>query len=241
MTERIAIVTGANRGLGLQTSRELAERGYRVVLTARTRDNAEAAVASLATVGPGSVEPAELDVASDPSVAAFAEQILAGLPRVDVLVNTAGAIFESTHDRESQGAASVWVVSADTVLAAVSTNTLGAYRLLVRVLPRMNEAGYGRVVNVTSGMGALTDMHGGWPAYRISKTALHAVTRVFHAEARPGVKVNAVCPGWVRTDMGGPGATRSLAEGAAGIIRAATLPDDGPSGVLMRDGTVCAW
>jgi NAD(P)-dependent dehydrogenase (short-subunit alcohol dehydrogenase family) len=97
------------------------------------------------------------------------------------------------------------------------------------------------VVNVSSGMGALTDMSSGWPAYRISKTALHAVTRLFHNEAKAGVKVNAVCPGWVRTDMGGATATRSIPEGVAGIVTAATLPDDGPSGVFMRDGEIIDW
>lgn len=241
MDERIAIVTGANRGLGLEACRQLATRGLRVVLTARDGAKAEAAAASLHAQGLGQVEAAVLDVSSDQSVAAFAERTLAGLPRVDVLVNNAGAIFESTHERDEQGAASPWVVSAETVLRAVDTNTLGAYRMLARVMPRMNEAGYGRVVNVTSGMGALTDMNGGWPAYRISKTALHAVTRVFHAEAAAGVKINAVCPGWVRTDMGGAGATRSIPEGAAGIVLAATLPEDGPSGALMRDGKVLPW
>jgi NAD(P)-dependent dehydrogenase (short-subunit alcohol dehydrogenase family) len=85
-------------------------------------------------------------------------------------------------------------------------------------------------------MGALSDMGGGYPAYRVSKAALNALTRVFHAEARGNVKVNSVCPGWVRTDMGGGGASQSVEEGSAGIVWAATLPDDGPSGGFFRDG-----
>ncbi|MCA9707516.1 MAG: SDR family NAD(P)-dependent oxidoreductase [Myxococcales bacterium] len=241
MDERIAIVTGANRGLGLRTCEELLTQGYRVVLTARDAARAEAAAASLREAGLGPVEAATLDVSSESSVAAFAEHTLAALPRVDVLVNNAGAIFETTNDRGREGSTSVWVVPAQTVLDAVNTNAMGAYRMLQRVLPRMNDAGYGRVVNVSSGMGALTDMGSGWPAYRISKTALHAVTRLFHNQARGGVKVNAVCPGWVRTDMGGAAATRSIPEGAAGIVLAATLAEDGPSGVLMRDGKVIDW
>jgi NAD(P)-dependent dehydrogenase (short-subunit alcohol dehydrogenase family) len=105
----------------------------------------------------------------------------------------------------------------------------------------MNEAGFGRVVNVSSGLGALTDMDGGWAAYRISKTALNGVTRVFAAEAGPNVKINSVCPGWVRTDMGGPDADRSVTEGAAGIVWAATLPEHGPSGGFFRDGKAIDW
>ena len=240
MAERIAIVTGANRGLGFETARQLGQRGFRVYVTARRREDAEAAAAKLAAEDLD-VVPGVVDVSSDDSVDAFARDVLAELPRIDVLVNNAGAIFESTNDRGDEGSASVFVVSAATVLDSVNTNTLGAYRMSRHVLPRMNEAGTGRIVNVSSGMGALTDMGSGWPAYRISKTALHAVTRQFDAVAEHGVKINAVCPGWVRTDMGGASATRSIAEGVAGIVTAATLPDDGPSGAFLRDGAVIDW
>ncbi len=240
MPERIAIVTGANRGLGFETARQLAQRGFRVYLTARRREDAQAAAATLVAEGLD-VVPGVVDVSSDDSVDAFAREVIDELPRIDVLVNNAGAIFESTNDRGDEGSASVFVVSPATVLAAFETNTLGAYRMSRHVLPRMNEAGTGRIVNVSSGMGALTDMGSGWPAYRISKTALHAVTRQFDAVAEPGVKVNAVCPGWVRTDMGGASATRSVPEGAAGIVTAATLADGGPSGALLRDGEIIDW
>ena len=229
---RIAIITGANRGLGFETARQLAQQGFRVYVTGRDEARARAAADKLAEDGLDAVA-AVLDVASDESVDRFARDVLAELPRVDVLVNNAGAIVES-----SGGALDV---SAATVLESLNTNTLGAYRVSQRVLPRMNDAGYGRIVNVSSGMGALTDMGSGWPAYRISKTALHAVTRQFHAAAKPGVKVNAVCPGWVRTEMGGASATRSIPEGAASIMAAATLPDDGPSGAFLRDGSVIDW
>ncbi len=240
MSARVAIVTGANRGLGLEVSRTLAQRGYRVVLTARSGEKAEAAAEQLRAEGL-EVEPETVDVSSDESVDAFAERFGARFERLDVLVNNAGAIFDGTNDRAQEGQVGVLGVPADAVLQSVDTNTLGAYRMSQRFLPLMNEGGYGRVVNVSSGMGALTDMGTGWPGYRISKTALHAVTRLFHGAAHRGVKVNAVCPGWVRTDMGGSAASRSVPEGAAGIVLAATLPEDGPSGAFLRDGEIIAW
>lgn len=235
---RIAVVTGANRGLGLETVRQLAERGDRVVLAARSFDKAERAAAPLRKRGLA-VEPAELDVASDASVSAFAAWLARTHGRADVLVNNAGEMF--AKDPVTGALRVDMATPASLVLEALNTNTLGAYRMCQALLPAMQKHGYGRIVNVSSGMGGLTEMDDGYPAYRISKTALSAVTVLFHHEGAPSVKVNAVCPGWVRTDMGGPRATRDLAEGAAGIVWAATLPDDGPSGGFFRDGKPLAW
>jgi len=234
MTQHIAIVTGANRGLGLATCRELARRGHKVVLTARNGEDAESAAAALRGEGLD-VRAARLDVSSDRSVADFDRHVVRKLERVDVLVNNAGAIFEP------KGARGTGEVEPAVLTAAFETNTLGAYRLTRMLLPRMNQAGYGRVVNVSSGMGGITEMGGGSPAYRVSKAALNALTRIFHAEARGDVKVNSVCPGWVQTDMGGRSATRTLEEGVAGIVWAATLPADGPSGGFFRDGKPIAF
>ncbi|MCB9701831.1 MAG: SDR family NAD(P)-dependent oxidoreductase [Myxococcales bacterium] len=238
--KRIAVITGANRGLGFGTARELARRGYRVVLTARSREKAEAAAAELRGEGLD-VVPEVVDVASDESVRGLVERLRRDHGRVDVLVNNAGAIFEASHDPAHPAGAGTLEVSPATVLRALDNNSVGALRMLQGILPMMNAAGHGRVVNVSSGMGALHDMGSGWPAYRISKTALSAVTRLFALEARGDVKVNAVCPGWVRTDMGGPNATRSLEEGVSGIVIAATLGADGPSGVFLRDGQIIEW
>lgn len=235
---RTAVITGANRGLGLGTARELAERGYHVVLTARSRARASDAAESLRAEGLD-VEPAELDVSSDASVDAFFAWLDERSLPIDVLVNNAGAIFERQHaDRWDVG---VLEVPSTVVADAFNTNSLGAYRMMARALPRMNAAGHGRIVNVTSGMGALTDMGGGYPAYRMSKAALNAATRVFAQEARGDVKVNCVCPGWVKTDMGGGGATREIAEGVSGIVWAATLPSDGPNNGFFRDGKPIDW
>ena len=236
---QIAVVTGGNRGLGLETCAQLGRLGMRVIVAGRSRERAEAAAGALRAEGLD-VLAEECDVASDASVSGFLGRLWATQGRCDVLVNNAGAILER---RAAAGGAGVGTleVPAEVVLAAVNNNALGAYRLLQGILPGMNAAAYGRVVNVSSGMGALGEMDGDYPAYRISKTALHAVTRVFHNEARGDVLVNAVCPGWVRTEMGGPSATRSVEEGARGIVLAATLPAGGPSGVLMRDGVTLAW
>lgn len=234
---RTALVTGGNRGLGLQTCRELARRGLRVILTSRARAQADAAVAALGSEGLGAaLEAEELDVASDESVRALAARLRGRGRRIDVLVNNAGVLLEV--GREQVGTLDI---AMSVMLAAINNNALGAMRTLQAFFPAMLEAGYGRVVNVSSGMGGLTEMNGGWPAYRTSKAALNAVTRLFHNEARGDVKVNSVCPGWVRTDMGGAGADRSLEEGAAGIVLAALLPADGPSGLFLRDGKPIAW
>lgn len=232
MSTRVAIVTGANRGLGFEVARVLATRGLRVVATARTLAKAEAAAERLASEGLDVIGEV-VDVASDESVDGFIRRFRDRFERVDVLVNNAGAIFD--------GSDGILTAPPSTILRSIDTNALGAYRLTQALLPMMNAAGYGRVVNVSSGMGALHDMGTGWPGYRISKTVLNAVTILFSGTGSDGVKVNAVCPGWVRTDMGGAGASRSVEEGAAGIVHAATLDDDGPTGAFLRDGVVIDW
>ncbi len=238
MGDRVAIVTGANRGIGLEVASQLAQRGYQVVLTGRRAAAVDEAVDALVARGLTAV-PSVLDVSKPVSVAAFERWCEETYGRIDVLVNNA-AILPEGHVAGSE-APNTLRVTAETVQRAFQTNVLGAYRMTQWVLPKMNGAGYGRVVNVSSAMGALSDMGEGYPAYRISKTAVHAVTKLFHHEAGSNVKVNAVCPGWVRTEMGGENATRSVGEGAAGILWGATLPDDGPSGGFFRDGEPLDW
>lgn len=239
MEQRIAVVTGANRGLGLQTCRELAQRGHRVVLAGRDRARAEAAARPLQDEGLA-VEPAVLDVASEDSVRGFVAHVRETYGRIDVLVNNAGAVLDG-HGPEAPELTTPLRVPVDVVRRSLDNNALGAYRLMQAFLPMMNQAGYGRIVNVSSGMGSLSDMGASWPAYRASKVALNAFTILFAHEARGNVKINSVCPGWVRTEMGGPSASRSIEEGVAGIVWAATLPDDGPTGGFFRDGEPVAW
>lgn len=231
-----AVITGAYRGLGLETARQLAQRGYRVVLTARREAEGRTAVAELAGDG-HDVLFAPLDVTAPASALALRDDLAARFGRIDVLINNAG-IFPDPGP--GSPAAGIFAAELDTIRVALETNTLAALRLCQLLIPLMQ--GHGRVVNVSSGMGQLSEMNGGCPAYRLSKVALNAVTRIFADELRDtGVKVNSVCPGWVRTQMGGPDAPLTLAEGAAGIVWAATLPDDGPSGGFFRHGEAIAW
>jgi NAD(P)-dependent dehydrogenase (short-subunit alcohol dehydrogenase family) len=230
-------VTGANRGLGWETCRQLAERGYRVALCSRKDKAGRAAAAGLRNLG-ADVAPFAVDVSDADSVRKLAAALHKAYGRVDVLVNNAGI----APDLERGGAASVFDAKPEVLLKGFTTNTLGAFLMCRALVPGMLERNFGRVVNVSTGMAALDDMDGGWPAYRISKTALNALTRVVASEtAGRNVKVNSVCPGWVRTDMGGAGATRSVPDGAAGIVWAAALPGSGPSGGFFRDGKRIAW
>jgi NAD(P)-dependent dehydrogenase (short-subunit alcohol dehydrogenase family) len=228
---RIALVTGANRGLGLETARQLGALGYRVIASGRDPAKAEQAAATLRGEG-HDVVAYELDVSSDESCARLGE-----LGPVDVLVNNAG--IAATSGDPSPRALTVPVAR---LREAFETNTLGAYRVTQALAPGMRDRGYGRVVNVSSGMGQLTDMGAGHPAYRISKSGLNAVTRIFANElAGTGVLVNVICPGWVRTDMGGPNARLSPEEAVETIVWAATLPDDGPTGGFFRYKQPIPW
>ncbi len=236
MSKKIAVVTGGNRGLGFGVCQALAERGYHVILTARSLQKAKQACERLAAASL-EVEAAVLDVASEQSVQQFFSFLRASHGRLDVLGNNAGAIFEG---KDGAGVG-VFDVPAEVLARTFDNNTLGAYRMLQHAVPMMNEAGFGRIVNVSSGMGGLHEMGTGHSGYRLSKTALNALTCLFDNELKGGVKINSVCPGWVRTEMGGEHATRSLDEGVFGIVWAATLDEDGPSGGFFRDGEKIDW
>ena len=238
MPARTALVTGANRGLGFETARQLALLGCRVLLAARDAEKAETAAEMLRGEGLDVVSQ-QLDIASDESCAR-----LSGLGTVDVLVNNAAVLPESDENPLSAGllSRSAFAVAPGLLRQAFETNTLGAYRTIQALAPGMRERGYGRVVNVSSGLGQLHEMADGYPAYRVSKTALNALTRIFASELHgTGVLVNAVCPGWVKTDMGGAGAQIEPEEGARSIVWAATLPDDGPTGGFFRQGSPIPW
>jgi NAD(P)-dependent dehydrogenase (short-subunit alcohol dehydrogenase family) len=228
-----AVVTGANRGIGLEVARQLAARDFDVVLGSRDQANGERAAERLASGG-HPVTPRQLDVADPGSVERFAGWVSAMWRSLDVLVNNA-AIHYDTWQHAADA-------DLDVVREALETNLLGAWRMAEACLPLLRESRHARIVNVSSGAGSLTDMSsGGAPAYSASKAALNALTRMLAADLRPdGVLVNSVCPGWVATDMGGPGG-RPVSDGAAGVVWAAVLPDDGPTGGFFRGGKPIAW
>ncbi len=231
---RVAVVSGGNRGIGFEICRQLAGLGLRVVLTARDAESARERAAALAPAG--EVLPFPLEVTVAESVARLADYVDAELGGADVLVNNA-AIF--TSEDHSLGAIDLPLAVARTTF---ETNVFGPWALAQAFAPGMRRRGYGRIVNLSSGLGAISEMAGGYAAYRLSKAALNALTIVLASELRgEDVLVNAVCPGWVKTDMGGPGAPRTPAQGADTATYLATLPKGGPTGKLFRDRKVVEW
>jgi NAD(P)-dependent dehydrogenase (short-subunit alcohol dehydrogenase family) len=230
MGPRTALVTGANRGIGLEVCKQLGRLGLRILLTGRSAPAVEEAAGRLAAEGLD-VEPEELDVASEASVAACARRLESRGRAVDVLVNNA-AVYT---------AGSLLAAASEALVEAMAINVFGPLWTCRAWMPGMERRGYGRIVNVSSGSGSFAEGLAGPPAYAISKAALDALTVRLAAEACGDVKVNAVCPGWVRTRMGGEGAPRSVDQGADGIVWAATLPPDGPSGGLFRDRRPIPW
>ena len=231
---RTALITGANRGLGLGAARALASRDHRVVLGVRDRQAGEAAIATLATPSNGSAHRVlMIDVGDPDSVHAALAQLASDGVTSDVLVNNAGVLDEGTSfTAEAAHFDHAWAV-----------NVRGPWLLLRTLVPAMIERGFGRVVNVSSGGGSFGEgsMMAGHAAYAVTKAALNALTVVSAELVRGDVKINAACPGWVRTRMGGENAPRSLEEGISGIVHLATLDAGGPNGGFFRDGSAIPW
>jgi NAD(P)-dependent dehydrogenase (short-subunit alcohol dehydrogenase family) len=235
--QRIALVTGANRGIGLEIVRQLARAGLKTVLAARDLKKGTDAAARLTSEGI-TPEVVALDVREEDSVRAAIEHVTLRIGPIDVLVNNAAILKEGFSPSDTS------VLDLPLALAqeTLDSNTLGPLRLIKAVAPGMVARRYGRIVNVSSLAGQLAHMGAGFPAYRMSKAALNALTRIVADEIGPGpVKVNAMSPGWVRTDMGGPHAERSVEEGADTAVWLATLPDDGPTGGFFEDRRPVAW
>jgi NAD(P)-dependent dehydrogenase (short-subunit alcohol dehydrogenase family) len=231
---RIAVVTGGNKGLGFEICRQLAGKGVHVLLTARDPAKGEKAAQELRGKGLN-VLFHPLDVTRAEQIQALARHMADAHGRCDVLVNNAGIMI----DRRS---ASVTHAKMETFRSTLETNFYGPLMVTQALVPLMRKHRYGRVVNLSSGLGQLEDMGDGTPAYRVSKTALNALTRMFAtATSDDGVLVNAMCPGWVRTDMGGPNASRGVEKGAETAVWLATLPDGGPTGGFFRDKKPIAW
>jgi NAD(P)-dependent dehydrogenase (short-subunit alcohol dehydrogenase family) len=222
----VALVTGGARGLGVEICRQLAQAGIIVWCTARTIERAESTAEQLGRAG--DVRAARLDVTSADSVRALADR----LDRLDILVNNAAIDYDTD--------ASALSVDLARVDRALDTNLMGAWRTAQAFAGRLRASDHGRLVNVSSQAGAISEMGGGLPAYHVSKLALNGLTRMMADELHAdGVLVNAVCPGWTATDMGGGG--RPVPEGARSVVWACLLDDDGPTGGFFRDGRPLAW
>ena len=256
--KRVAIVTGASRGIGFEVGRQLGELGYQVVITAPTRSKGEIAQTKLRLAGHEVIYQL-LDVTNRGDIRKLKSFLVKKLKRVDLLVNNSGVMLDEGRS-ELEGQLKKWLrrslpkvepgegpsvldVNIDIFRATLEVNTLGALALCQAFVPLMIKAGYGRVVNVSSSRGQLRDMgDDGAPAYQMSKAALNTVTLMVADAARgKNVLVNSVCPGWTRTDLGGPNAPRSVAQAAETIIWLATLPDSGPSGGFFRDKKKIDW
>jgi NAD(P)-dependent dehydrogenase (short-subunit alcohol dehydrogenase family) len=231
---RVALVTGANRGLGFETARQLLAKGVSVVLAGRDAAALEHAHRRLPEHDQLHALTIPMDVTSVESITEAQRLVAERVGSVGVLVNNAAVLLGESDD--------VLSIAADTYRRTFETNLFGIIEVCRAFVPQMARAGYGRVVNVSSGAGQLATMSSYAPAYSISKAAVNAFTRILADTYRSdGVLVNAVDPGWVRTDMGGPSAPRSPQEGADTIVWLATLPESGPTGGFFRDRRAIQW
>jgi NAD(P)-dependent dehydrogenase (short-subunit alcohol dehydrogenase family) len=229
---KTALITGANKGIGYEVARQLAAKGFQVFIGARNRQAGSRAADEIAKEGRKATF-IEIDVADNASVTAAAREFAKAVDHLDVLVNNAGIIVDGDN--------AILEINDEQLRKTLETNTLGALRVARAFVPLLRKSKTPRVINVSSGGGQLTGGADGWsPAYCISKTALNGVTSQL-ATALPKFAVNSVCPGWVRTDMGGQGATRSVDEGADTIVwLAADTPQD-LTGKFLRDRKEIPW
>jgi NAD(P)-dependent dehydrogenase (short-subunit alcohol dehydrogenase family) len=233
MTQRIALVSGANRGLGFEISRQLARLGVHVVMAARAREPGQAAVLQLQSDGLA-VTYQPLDVTQPQSIQAAVATVEAQFGRLDILVNSAAILLGHTTPGQE--------FPVETVRDLMETNTYGPLQLCQAAIPLMRRHNYGRIVNMASRAGQLASMAGNSLGYRMSKTALNVVTRVLASELRDtNILINSMSPGHIRTDMGGPQAPRSVEQGADTAVWLALLPDGGPSGQFFFEREVIPW
>jgi len=241
MQKRVALVTGANRGLGFEIARQLADLGITVIIGSRDLEKGEAAAESLAN-DRRMVHNRHLDVTQATTIQAAIGSIIDQYGRLDILVNNAGIMIDSETT----------ILELDLTMFqnTLETNALGPLLLCQACIPYMQENNYGRIVNVASTLGSLTDIATPdsaysvilSPAYRLSKTLLNGLTVLIAKELREtNILVNSACPGWVRTRLGGDQAPLMPAQGAETPVWLATLPDDGPRGGFFREKRPIPW
>ncbi len=230
--DKVAIVTGGNRGIGLGVVKELSEKGMNVILGSRSRESGEAAWKSIGS--PENVIVEQLDVTNESSIDSLRSSVEGRFGKLDILVNNAGINYDTWQTALD--------ADLDNVQETLATNLTAPWKMIKAFTPLMKKSGQGRIVNVSSGAGSLNDMSGGTPGYSISKAALNVLTIKLSSElSSDGILINSVCPGWVRTDMGGSNASRSIEQGASGVVWAALIPGGGPTGKFFRDGKEIPW
>ena len=235
--KKIAVVTGASRGLGYATSEALAQRGFKVVMAMRSPEKFQKQLNAL-KIKDLDVIPVKLDVSSEKNIIEFCDFIKREFGYVDVLINNAGIMI----DKEDGGNSSPLKTRSSTIQKTFQTNTMGPFLLTQKIFPMMKQEGYGRIVNVSSSMAQLSVSQKASAAYRLSKTSLNMVTNLFAAEVgSEDICINSISPGWVKTDMGGPHAEKTIEQGIKGILWAATLPQGGPTGGYFQDGEPLSW
>ena len=234
MTAKIALVTGGNRGIGLEICRQLAKQSITVLMGSRELAKGQAAISQLQRQGVTNIHAYQLTVDDEDSIQQLYKKIERDFGRLDILVNNAGLYPDSAN--------SLLAIELNVMRQAMDVNAYAPLRLIQVLLPLMKKYGWGRIVNVSSSMGDLDSLGNGYPAYRFSKMTLNLFTRVLARELNgTGIKINVMRPGWVRTDMGGASAPRSVEEGADTAVWLATLPDDGPHGGYFYDRQPVDW
>lgn len=233
MDKKIAAVTGGNRGIGFQICRDIANKDLKVLLTARNSEKGAESAKILQDEGLD-VTFYELDVSSAESIDNFVSRVKKEFSRIDVLVNNAAII----PDARSSGLS----VEIQELQVSLETNVYGIIRLSQKIIPLMIKNNYGRIINLSSGMGQFADMGSGYLAYRISKTAVNTITKVLANETDSyNIQINSVDPGWVKTEMGGAGASSSVEEGADTIVWLSTRPDNSPTGMFYKKREIISW
>ncbi len=237
---KIAVITGANKGLGFEVTRQLAKNGILVILTSRDEQKGKEALDKFKSEGLAGYYH-QLDITDQNSINEFVKHMTEGIGKIDILINNAGILPEEGSSSQNK-VVSIFDIPFENIHSAFNTNTLGPLRLIRSIIPIMSPDG--RIVNVSSTMGQLTHMESAYPAYSISKAALNVVTKIASEELKENtdITVNSVCPGWVKTDMGGPKAPKSIEDGADTIVWLA-LGANGtnPTGKFFRDREEIEW
>lgn len=235
--QKVALVTGANRGIGLAIVKQLLSEG--VFVYASTRDISSYPLTEIPLLYAQNLRAEFLDVSDRQSIRELSRLILQRHGGIDILVNNAGVYLDDPRKTSYE---SITDIDLSVFDLSMKINVSGPLTLISEFLPTMKERNYGRIVNISSGMGRFDDMNMEGPFYRISKAALNALTKVVSSDVEGyDILVNSVCPGWVRTDMGGENAAIIPADAAIDIVWACLLPSDGPSGLFFRNRRILDW